>query len=55
MTGIILSLIEQEPLFTGMLKKPDGSPYDPTKKDAYSTARVPMKSPRSQRQRPAGW
>lgn len=50
MTGIILSLIEQEPLFTGMLKNSDGSPHHPTKNDAYNAARVPMKSPQSQTQ-----
>lgn len=38
-TGIVLSLIEQEALFTGLEKTSDGKPRKPTRADAYSSAR----------------
>lgn len=39
-TGLMLSLIEQEPLFAGRLKNPDGSVKRPTKAKAYSYKRT---------------
>ncbi len=38
--GVTLSLLEQEDLFTGMLKNNDGSQRKPTKADAYSYVRT---------------